>query len=378
MNKIKLQRLAITCGGTGGHFYPGLSTARHFHHDGGQVVLLLSGINIDRQSAEAERHGIETVKLQRMPSPRGISGTIHFLRGFSSGFLQSRRELKKAKVQALLGMGSFASFPAALAALSLRIPLFLHDGNARVGKANRILSRWAKHLGTAFPAVNPASVKCPLECTGMPLRPELTEPALIGKTSAINEINRLYSSELKSDLTTILIFGGSQGAEIFNKIFPAAFMNYRKPFFQVLHLTGQGKYDEVKKAYNGAKFPTLLLPSSDIMQLLYQASDTVICRSGGSTVAELALFAKYAFLIPYPYAAEKHQDDNANFYQSTGAAEVINNADCTPEKAAEIIGRLKTELEQLNSCATAAQAGRPSAATDTISAIKQILETQAK
>lgn len=376
--KNELQCLAITCGGTGGHFYPGLSVARRFHGDGGKVVLLLSGINIDRQSVEAERHGIETIKLQRMPSPRGVVATIRFLRGFVLGFLQARRELKKTNTQALLGMGSFASFPAALAALSLRIPLFLHDGNARVGKANRILSRWAKHLGTAFPAVNATAVKCPVECTGMPLRPELTEFTLIGKATAINEINRLYDSSLKPDLTTILIFGGSQGAEIFNKTFPSAFVNCQDPFFQVIHLTGQGKYNEVKDAYDSAKFPTLLLPSSDIMQLLYQASDAVICRSGGSTVAELALFGKYAFLIPYPYAAEKHQDDNAHFYQSTGAAEVIDNACCTTEKAIEIIARLKGELEQLTARAAAAHVGRPNAAADTIAVIKQIVENKTK
>jgi UDP-N-acetylglucosamine--N-acetylmuramyl-(pentapeptide) pyrophosphoryl-undecaprenol N-acetylglucosamine transferase len=373
MSEQKLHSLAITCGGTGGHFYPGLSIARHFSNNCGKVVLLLSGINIETQSAEAECHGIATVKLHRMPSPRGISGFFFFIIGFIAGFFQSRRELKKVKAQALLGMGSFTSFPAALAALSLRIPLILHDGNARIGKANRILSRWSRYLGTAFPAVNSATVKCPCECTGMPLRPELAEQPSIDKSTAVAEINRLCGSALNPDLTTLLIFGGSQGAAVFNQTFPDALKNYPETFFQVIHLTGNGKFDEVKKAYEGANFPLLLLPSSDKMALFYQAADAVICRSGGSTVAELALFGKYAFLIPYPYAAEMHQNDNAAFYSSARAGEVIDNSSCNPAKAIEIIGRIKHELPVLSARAAKAGLGIPEASANAIAMINKCL-----
>ncbi len=339
MTEQKLSRLAITCGGTGGHFYPGLSIARYLKEHNCQVTLFLSGRHIPAQSAEAAKHDIATVNLPVTPKSK-----IGQLRAMLSGFLQSRRELKKLKPDALLGMGSFASFPTAMAAASLRIPLFLHDGNARIGKANRMLSRFARHLGTAFPAVNKGAIHCPCSCTGMPLRPEITAGKPMPKKTAIDEVNRLYSGNLSADLTTILIFGGSQGAAVFNKTFPEALKQLDGLKFQVIHLTGPDKFEELKEVYAGAPFPALLLPYANEMHLLYQAADLTVCRSGGSTVAELAHFGKYALLIPYPYAAELHQDDNANFYAGIGGAEILRNADCTVEKSVEILRRLLQNL----------------------------------
>jgi UDP-N-acetylglucosamine--N-acetylmuramyl-(pentapeptide) pyrophosphoryl-undecaprenol N-acetylglucosamine transferase len=343
--------IAITCGGTGGHFYPGLSIARRLKAQNRRAVIFLSGRNIPSQSAEAARYGIETVCLP--PTPKSRPGMIAAL---LKGFLSSRRELRKLKPDALLGMGSFASFPAAMAAVTLRVPLFLHDGNARVGKANRILSRFARHLGTAFPAVNGGTVKCPLDSTGMPLRPEITDGETIARAEAITRVNALYQGSLKPDLPTILIFGGSQGAAIFNSVLPAALRQLGELQFQVIHLTGKDKFEEVREVYRDAAFPALLLPSSTEMHLLYQASDLAVCRSGGSTVAELTHFGKAALLIPYPYAAELHQDDNARFYAGTGAAVILQNAGCTPEQASEAIRKLLQQPPDVRP--------QPSAATD--------------
>lgn len=341
MNSFKLSSLAITCGGTGGHFYPGLSIARHLKEQGVRVTIFLSGRNIPSQSAEAARHGIETICLPA--TTRSKPGQALGLLG---GYLRSLRELRKSRPDALLGMGSFASSPTAMAAVTLRIPLFLHDGNARVGKANRMLSRFARHLGTAFPAVNPEALKCPHGCTGMPLRPEITSGETLPATDAVARINSLYEGSLKIETPTILIFGGSQGAAIFNSVLPEALRRLNDLKFQVIHLTGKDKFDEVREVYRGAPFPALLLPASSEMHLLYQASALAVCRSGGSTVAELAHFGRPALLIPYPYAAEMHQDDNARFYAGTGAAVVLQNSECTPEKVAETLRRLL--LEPLN------------------------------
>ncbi|MFA7230534.1 MAG: UDP-N-acetylglucosamine--N-acetylmuramyl-(pentapeptide) pyrophosphoryl-undecaprenol N-acetylglucosamine transferase [Victivallaceae bacterium] len=335
-NASKLRRLAITCGGTGGHFYPGLSIAREFKKQRGEVILLLSGKNVEFQAAIAEKFGITAVRLRSMPNPKNIKTTIQFILGTISGTISSYIKLKSFHADAVLGMGSFASMPPAIAARILRIPLFLHDGNARIGKANRILSRWARHLSTAFPAVNLETSKCPCECTGMPLRPEILGSEL-SKSKAIAMLNEKFGSNLNHKLPTMLIFGGSQGAQIFNEIFPNALKKFQKCKFQVIHLSGEGKFDALKAVYENVSFPVLALPSAAEMDLFYQAADVVVCRSGGSTVAELTLFGKFSFLIPYPFAAEKHQDDNARFLAASGAAEIIDNADCTPERIKKII-----------------------------------------
>jgi UDP-N-acetylglucosamine--N-acetylmuramyl-(pentapeptide) pyrophosphoryl-undecaprenol N-acetylglucosamine transferase len=257
----ELKRLVITCGGTGGHFFPGLSIARTFKEAGGEVLLLLGGKNADAQADIATLHGIDSVKLTSSPRPNSVTGVYKFMAETFSGIVAARKHLKKFKPDALLAMGSFTSLPAAISAMTLQIPLFLHDGNARVGKANRFLSRWAKHLCTAFPAVNADLLRCPCSFSGMPVRPELIV-SQISKSEAIQSLNIKFGSILDPELPTILVFGGSQGAEVFNRNLPEAMLESPNRQFQVLHLTGHGKFEAVNSVYEKAFFPFLALPSA--------------------------------------------------------------------------------------------------------------------
>lgn len=331
-NNGSSMRLAITCGGTGGHFYPGLSIARAVKAQGGEVKLFLSGKHAAAQSGIAREFGIESVTVQSSRLKN-----LKFLLDVTRGILQARREFKTLRPQALLAMGSFASFTAALAAKSMKIPMFLHDGNARIGRTNRILSRIARHLCVAFPPVNADKCRCEWSFTGMPIRPELMTEK-VSKTAALAAINSKYNSALDPSKPALLIFGGSQGARIFNEVLPAALLACGKTDFQVIHLTGKNNLEQVATVYADAEFPVLVLELAPEMHLFYQAADAVICRSGGSTVAELALFGKFAWLIPFPFAMELHQDDNARFLADSGAARIIPNSECDQAKALEIIG----------------------------------------
>lgn len=345
---MKLERLAITCGGTGGHFYPGLSVARALRGEGGEALLLLSGVNAPRQKEIAESFGVPAVALPRMPSPRGIGSAFAFGCGALGGFGASLRELKRFRPQALLGMGSFTSLPPIVAAHWRKIPVFLHDGNARIGKANRFFSSRARLLATAFPACNADKCRCEVLVTGMPLRPELEAAAGISRGEAMAGLERLFGVKLEPGIPTILVFGGSQGAAIFNAAVPAALKRLEgRRRFQLLHLAGPGKLEETKRAYGDVAFPRLLLESSGRMELFLGAADLVVCRSGGSTVAELARFGKASVLIPYPFAAEHHQDDNARVLESAGAAELLPNAECSPERLEALFDRLFSAPEML-------------------------------
>ena len=339
MKKIKkLKNLAITCGGTGGHFLPGLTIARHFVGRYNKVLMIIGGKNVKSQGETAEDYSLNVLKLKAMPPPKLTLSFFRFIYETVRGTIASLMAMRKFRPDALLAMGSFTSMPPVLAAKILGIPIFLHDGNARIGKANRFFSSWARLMGTAFPPVNTEKINCPYEYIGMPIRPELDYQPM-EKTKAIEKINALFELNFKPDLPTLLIFGGSQGAQIFNETFPQMMLNCGHKDFQVLHLTGEGKFDKVKTAYETAKFPVLCLPTISGMHWFYQAADAVVCRSGGSTLTELCLFGKFAFLIPYPYASEKHQDDNARFMVSTGAAEMLDNSECSTEKANELLNR---------------------------------------
>ena len=144
-DKHSLSRLVITCGGTGGHFYPGLSIAVTARQRGIDVLLLLSGVNSAAQSAIAKKAGINAVVLPQMPHPGSPVGVWRFLRGATGGLMNSLRYLRAFAPQAVLGMGSFAMTPVIAAAGMRGIPVFLHDGNTVVGKANRIFRRLLKN-----------------------------------------------------------------------------------------------------------------------------------------------------------------------------------------------------------------------------------------
>lgn len=332
-------RLVVTCGGTGGHFYPGLSVARRHQARGGDVLLLLSGVNAGAQKDLADSFGVDAVTLPAMPSPGRFRPVRwwRFGRGMLSGTVQSLRALRRFAPDAVLGMGSFASLPVIAAAHRLGIPIFLHDGNARIGRANRFLSRFAVSLWTAFPAVNAGGARCPVDCIGMPLRPELLQSGARSRPAAVAELNVRHGVRFRDDCPTLLIFGGSQGAATLNRNLPDALRQLGDVDVQVVHLAGPAKLEEVKRRYDGVPFRVLALGSCEEMACLYAAADLVISRSGGSTAAEIALFGKPSILIPYPYAAEGHQRDNARCLESVGAAVAVDDGACTPNHAAELI-----------------------------------------
>ena len=335
----KLERLIISCGGTGGHFYPGLSIAREFKAQGGKVLLLLSGVNSAAQAEIAGKFDIDAVALPQMPVWK--RHPLRFVSGALKGFFNSRKVIKEFSPQAVLGMGSFAMTPVLLAGYFAKVPLALHDGNARIGRGNRWFSRLARVLGAGFPAVNAETCHCRIADVGMPVRPELLNAEKLERSEALKKLNDLFGCELQDDLKTILIFGGSQGAAVFNTVLPQALKTCGAEGFQVLHLCGKGKKADAEKLYCNVDFPVLLLESSDKMEYFLGVADAVFCRSGGSTLAELAPFGKGAYLIPYPYASEGHQQDNAEYFERNDAAKIIVNSEFTVEKACEL---LKTEV----------------------------------
>ncbi len=342
MSEIK--KIVILCGGTGGHFYPGLTIARKFVEQGGSVELFLTGKHSGNQAEIAEKYGIESTLLPKLPAPVGFYGKIMFTLGLAKSLFKAASALKKENPDAVLGMGSFTSFPTAVAAKLMWIPIYLHDGNAKIGKANLFLSRWAKKTMLSFPAVNKEKLKSPSILTGMPLRPELHTDTFKQQTrkSLIGEFNERFNTKFKIRPKVILVFGGSQGAYVFNNTFPKAAAELENTKFQVIHITGKGNDAEVQIKYKNAKFAYKIIENTEDMSLLYSLADIVFCRAGGSTIAELALFAKFAVVVPYPYATDDHQSENADYYVSSGGGIKINDNDCTSAKFAEIITDLIT------------------------------------
>lgn len=370
MNKQSLQRLVIACGGTGGHFYPGLSIARECKSQGGKVTLFLSGKHSVNQAKTAAQYGIDSVLIPSSPrimSPRGI---YVFLRDLFVGTLRARKHFRIIKPNAFLAMGSFASVPSALAARSRNIPVFLHEGNARIGKANSLLSRFSKRLMVAFPSVNPNMSRSEIIETGMPVRPELHNKAMT-KEEAITKLNQKHRCDLSAEKPTILVFGGSQGTQIFNETLPPVVASHGNNKLQIIHLTGKNKLGGVETLYGIECKNVLLLESTPDMELMFNAADTVICRSGGSTLAELMIFGKYSVLVPYPWSADGHQYDNANHLSTNGSAELVTNDDFTSEFCSTLV---KSILENPDKFAVAGEKNKALAKPEATRLILQLIE----
>ena len=159
----------------------------------------------------------------------------------------------------------------------------------------------------------------------MPLRPELIRGKMT-KDAAIAELNQRWQCQFSADIPTILIFGGSLGAASINDNCRIP-LYYQEKEVQLIHLSGAGKAEELKEYYKEASFNNLILESAQDMQIFYSAADWIVCRAGGSTVSEVACFGKYATLIPYAFAAQDHQTDNALYLTPSGGAELIPDKD---------------------------------------------------
>ena len=367
----KLSRLVITCGGTGGHFYPGLSIALAAQQRGTEVLLLLSGVNSEAQSRLAAAAGVNSIVLPQMPHPGSPVRAWRFIRGAIGGWRKSADCFRSFRPQAVLGMGSFAMTPVLMAARRRRIPIFLHDGNTVIGKANRIFSRYAEVVGCAYPPVTPERIRSPWELVGMPVRQSLRRQADITKSQAVAALNEHFGSNFDADAPTLLVIGGSQGAASFNATLPEVFKAYPGPL-QVMHLSGKGKREDTAAAYREFSGKLLLLESSEHIEWFLGAADLVFARSGGSTLAELTLFGKPAVLIPYPYAAEDHQRHNAEWFVGIGGGRMIASSDFSYESARPM---LDIPWEEWRNCAGASRrAARPDAAEKMLDLIENLIQ----
>ena len=323
------QVVAIACGGTGGHFYPGLAIGRELRERSAGVVLFIAGQNQARQLEVARDNGFTAIPADAVRLPRSAKTALEFATGFPKAIFAHSKAMKEHGVTAALGMGSFASAPLCLAAKKRGLPLFLHEGNTTAGKANRKFASMAKCLMTAFPLTN-APPKANTQVVGMPLRQELVaaanEPCPPERQRELRQ-----SLGLDPDLPTILVFGGSQGAQKINQAVIETCEVRKKSDIQLMWLTGTDDNDELKTRLKNCGVRNLVEPRTQDMATRYLASDAVICRAGASSITELALFGRAPLLIPLPTAADNHQQTNADWAVATDGAECCPQSDFTPD-----------------------------------------------
>lgn len=232
-----------------------------------------------------------------------------------------RNVARSYRPRCVVGMGGYLTFPAVAAARCAGVPSMLHESNAILGLANRACLPFVSRVALGLPlASKPAWPKPPFELTGTPVRASLLKLPDAGKARE--------RFGLDPRAPTVLVFGGSQGARGINRVAPEALKAAAAslPGLQCLHLSGPKEEEQVRAAYAGAALKASVLGYTQDMDAAYAAADLVICRSGASTLAELAAVKKPALLVPFPFAAANHQEANARVLEKAGAARCLLEA----------------------------------------------------
>lgn len=322
-----MRRVVIAAGGTGGHFYPGLVAAQELKARGWEPLLIVK--KDDPAKERLESAGLACLEVDLVGLPRGLGpGLIAFTAKLISSLRLMSRVARDFQPDLVVGMGGYLTFPAAYAAWRRGIPIALHESNAILGLANGASLKFG---GTLFWGLPPAEGRG--KVVGTPIR-----PALYGTRDAGEARRALGLDPAKK---TVLVFGGSQGARAINSAMPGA-MKAAGVDAQVLHLAGKGRSAETLDGYKNAGLTATVLDYLDDMAAAYAAADVVVCRSGASTLAELAAQGKMAILIPYPHAAANHQDANARVFERAGAAVRIPETDLSTALGPKLADMLKS------------------------------------
>jgi UDP-N-acetylglucosamine--N-acetylmuramyl-(pentapeptide) pyrophosphoryl-undecaprenol N-acetylglucosamine transferase len=279
---------------------------------------------------------------------------------------QALAAVHRRRPAAVLGMGGFVSGPGGLAAWLTGRPLLIHEQNAAAGASNRLLARLTRHIFEAFPGSFPARVSATL--IGNPVRETISSlPAPAQRFAGRSGARR-----------RVLVIGGSQGARRLNLDVPKAIALLPADLeVEVWHQAGAGV--ELARDGYGSRSPELRVePFIDDMTAAYAWADLVVCRAGALTIAELAAAGVGAVLIPYPYAADDHQQKNAASFAANGAGIVMAEAELNVEGLAAELARLLGDREALLRMAERArEQARPNAAADLATACIELAEGRA-
>jgi UDP-N-acetylglucosamine--N-acetylmuramyl-(pentapeptide) pyrophosphoryl-undecaprenol N-acetylglucosamine transferase len=354
MRGAALKPIIIAAGGTGGHFFPAEALADNLRKRGLRVVLMTdarSGALRSEVFAGCEKFTLAGAGVSGHSLGRAAAG----LAGLARGVTEARRLLARLEPALVIGFGGYPSIPPILAARTLkrRPALILHEQNAVLGRANRLLARMADHLALSFAETSHIPAHIATHHTGNPVRPSIA--AMTGQ--GYQEPERQLS---------LLVLGGSLGAKIFASLIPEALALLPTGLRSRLTLAQQCRADdraEAEAALAPLGIAHELAPFFTDIPARLTRSHLVIARAGASTIAELTIAGRPSLLIPLPHAIDDHQRANADALASQGAALRLDQATTTPAILARAIETLAAEPARLKAMAeAAAKIARPEAA----------------
>jgi UDP-N-acetylglucosamine--N-acetylmuramyl-(pentapeptide) pyrophosphoryl-undecaprenol N-acetylglucosamine transferase len=322
-----------------------------------EVTLYLSR----KSPSSALLEGKKVIPLEVSGFVRRLDkSNLKVLANLLQAFAVCRREMKADPPAVAAAFGGYASVPGAAAALSLRVPLIIHEQNVIPGLANRLLAPAARALAVAFPQTLD-------ERPGWGRKAVITGNPLLRRPQPGSREEALGLFELEKDRKTLAVVGGSQGAASLNRAVLEVLPMWRgRSDLQLVHAVGRDKYREFMvqaEQRDSGNFVYRPVEFIERMDLLYGVADLVVCRAGAATISELAAAACPAILVPYPYATAAHQDANAGVLAQEGAAVIIEDRHLDGRRLAREVDTLLADAAALQIMSDAARrVGKPDAA----------------
>ena len=337
--------------------FPAEALASALEARGHKLALITDrrGANYGGVLSRIERHEIRAGSpVARGPMARAF-GAVNLLRGIG----EAGRLLRRLMPHAVVGFGGYPSVPPVIAASRQGIACVIHEQNAVLGRANRLLAGRAGAIATSFPetAMIKAGAERRAHQVGNPVRPAIV---------ALRDES--YPALADDDPIELLVTGGSQGAHAFAELVPATLGKLEPALRARLRVVGQCRAEDLDAArvrYAALDIRAELAAFFEDIPARLQVAHIVIARAGASTVAELAVAGRPAVLIPYPSATDDHQTANARALEKAGGAALIPESADAPARIADVLTRWLSKPTALTDAATAARGfGRPNAAND--------------
>ncbi|MDA8123341.1 MAG: undecaprenyldiphospho-muramoylpentapeptide beta-N-acetylglucosaminyltransferase [Deltaproteobacteria bacterium] len=355
--------LIVAGGGTGGHVFPGIALAEAFLSlvPGGSISFVGTEGGLEARAVPALGYEIDFV-----PSGQVLGKGAKALLGAGkmvSGFAAAVSVLSRRRPDLVFGVGGYASVPVSVAAALTFVPLFLQEQNAVPGRSNRVLGRMAKRIYAGFGGAAPWFPAGRVEVTGNPVRREIVEASKAGKADSRATF-------------TVFAMGGSQGARAINRLVLAMGRRVREEGRDMRFLlqTGEADFDHVEKEVREGGLPVEPFPFTDRIGEVFLRCDAVLMRAGALSIAEAALFGKPCVLIPYPFAADRHQEKNAEEFCAGGGGIWMRQEDATGDRVLAALSSWALDAGRREAAEKAAAGfSRPCAAGDIMrSALREI------
>jgi UDP-N-acetylglucosamine--N-acetylmuramyl-(pentapeptide) pyrophosphoryl-undecaprenol N-acetylglucosamine transferase len=338
----------LAAGGTGGHLFPAQALAQ---------ALAARNITVDLATDHrAERYGtsfparyIHLIASETIRSSNPLS-LIHTGAMLGLGALQAWRLLSRIKPRAVIGFGGYPTIPPVWVAAARRIPTLIHEQNAVIGRANRLLARRVTAVATSFPGVldRTPELNAKATQTGNPVRANVIAAAASP-----------YATPDAGGALKLVIFGGSQGARIMSEIVPPAIASLAPETRARLRIVQQARPEDIERVRQAYAAAQVIAEVSAFFQDLpahIATASLVVARSGASTVAELTAIGRPAILVPLPHALDQDQSENAKVLETAGAAILLPQEAFTPDRLAREVSQLASAPPKLVAMAAAARA----------------------